>query len=179
MSEPSKGKREATCADLEALPEGMRGELIEGELHLSPRPTGPHILAQHRLAHLLTGPFDLSQGGPGGWWILPETECHFPRPKAEPNVFYPDIAGWRRERLPAIPRDLQVKPLIYLRGGVKHLWLIDPLERRLDVLKAQGGAWILAGIFSDDDRLRAEPFEALELDLLLLWGETRPAEEGR
>jgi len=93
------GRRPATYADLQALPEHVVGELISGELHISPRPAAPHTVAASRLGGGLSGPFDEGRGGPGGWIILDEPELHFGE-----DVLVPDLAGWRRERMPRPPR---------------------------------------------------------------------------
>ena len=89
------GKRPATYADLEELPPNMVGEIIAGELYASPRPAVPHSRAYSRLGGVLMGPFDLGWNGPGGWLIFDEPELHLGE-----DVLVPDLAGWRRERLP-------------------------------------------------------------------------------
>src|SRR5687768_13842347 len=104
MTEPTPS-RPATYADLEALPDDVTGELIDGVLYVSPKPAGPHILAASTLGAILLNAFQLGARGPGGWWILQEPECHFPLYKKEPNVLQPDIAAWRKERLPRVPRN--------------------------------------------------------------------------
>lgn len=189
-------RRPATYADIEALPEHLTGELLEGELYVSPKPPGPHILAASTLGALLLGPFQLGQGGPGGWWILHEPELHLGR-----NVLVPDRAGWRKERLPRVPQnhafdlapdwvcevlspstrrvDQKLKPPLYLKEKVRHLWLLDPLARSLEVFCWGERGWVLLGFFGEEDKVRAEPFEDLEVDLLFLWGETRPPQQER
>jgi Uma2 family endonuclease len=89
-------------ARLEALPENLTGEIINGRLYAQPRPAGPHKGAGSGLSGELYGPFHRGRGGPGGWWILDEPEIHFIR---DTEVMVPDLAGWRRERLPRLPRD--------------------------------------------------------------------------
>lgn len=69
--------------------------------------------------------------------------------------------------------DRVLKLPIYAREGVGHAWLVDPLERTLEVFRLESGGWRLAGAYGDDALVRAEPFEAFELDLLHLWGESR------
>jgi Uma2 family endonuclease len=176
--------------DIVRLPEHVVGEIVDGQLHVSPRPTLAHALAASSLNVELGGGF--RRPGPGGWWILHEPELHFGR-----DVVVPDLAGWRRERLPAVPKapfltlapdwvcellspsterlDRARKLPLYARQGVTHAWLVNPLARTLEVLRRQGHRWLVQATYVDDERVRAEPFEALELDLLSLWGETRPA----
>jgi Uma2 family endonuclease len=134
----------------------------------------------------------------GGWWIIDEPEVHFVR---DTEVCVPDIAGWRRERLPRMPRghrfevapdwvceilspgtarkDRVVKMPIYARHGVGHLWLVDPLERTLEAYALHDGQWLVIGLFDGDDVARVAPFEELALNLAHLWPEpeTNPAPE--
>ncbi len=93
------GRKPASYADLEALPETVVGELIAGELYVSPRPAVLHAVASSRLGALLSSRFDIGDAGPGGWFILDEPELHLGG-----DAVVPDLAGWRRERLPALPR---------------------------------------------------------------------------
>jgi Uma2 family endonuclease len=179
-------KKRATYADLEALPEHVVGEIVDGELHVSPRPAPKHATAESRLQGELSGPFDRGRGGPGGWRILIEPELHLGA-----DVLVPDLAGWRRERLPSVPEeaffslrpdwicevlspstarfDRRDKLPVYVRAGVPFAWLIDPLARTLEVLKLESERWTLVRTYGNDDRPRAEPFDAIELDLPALW----------
>lgn len=183
------GREPATYADLVALPENMVGELIAGELHASPRPAGPHTVASSVLGMRLGGMFHSGGGGPGGWAILDEPELHF-----GDDVLVPDLAGWRRERMPRVPRtpaftlapdwlcevlspstarlDRAAKLPVYAREGVKHVWLVDPEARMLEVFRLEGGHYSLRVTHSGSARVRAEPFEALELELAALWDES-------
>jgi Uma2 family endonuclease len=184
MTQPAP--REATYADLEALPSEVVGQLVDGVLHVHPRPASPHALAASVLGADLSGPFHRGRGGPGGWLLLDEPELHFGR-----NVLVPDLAGWRRERMPEMPRvayfelapdwaceilspstaglDRVKKLAIYLREGVGHLWFVDPEGRTLEVLRREGERYVVAQTFAGDDPIRAEPFDAIELELGALW----------
>src|SRR5438045_4336664 len=156
----------ATYDDIMRLPVGMNGEIVDGELFASPRPNMSHGHVVSTLAAELGGPFDRGRGGPGGWWILFEPELHFGT-----NVLIPDLAGWRRERLPKL-RDVpfmelvpdwiceltspsttsfdKVKKLpVYLREGVAHAWLVDPDCRFIEALARREGHWLLVDHFSD------------------------------
>ena len=183
-------KRGAGLADLASTPENMVGELLAGELVVRPRPAFPHAVACSTLGFALGTPFQSGRGGPGGWWIVHEPELHL-----GPDVLVPDLAGWRRERMAARPETAAVtlapdwicevispstaaidrvkKRAIYLREKVRHLWFLDPLERTLEVFERGDGHWLLVATHADDSLVRAPPFEAVELDLLELWGETR------
>jgi Uma2 family endonuclease len=182
------GRRPATYADLEALPENVVGELIAGELYVSPRPAAPHTVAASRLGGELVGSFDRGRGGPGGRILLDEPELHLGE-----DVLVPDLAGWRRERMPRPPRtvaftlapdwvcevlspsmvalDRAAKLPVYAREGVRHVWLVDPEARTLEVLRLEGAHYTLLVTHSGLAHVRAEPFEALELELPFLWGE--------
>src|SRR5512140_838478 len=95
MATPAK--KSATYEELLALPDTVIGQIVDGELVASPRPASPHTRASSILGNELTGPFDRGRGGPGGWWILDEPEIHLGR-----DVLVPDLAGWRRSRLPQL-----------------------------------------------------------------------------
>jgi len=88
----------ATYEDLVRVPEHLVAEILDDELHTSPRPAPRHAVTHASLTGLLVPPFDHGRGGPGGWLILSEPELHFRR-----DVLVPDIAGWRRERMPRLP----------------------------------------------------------------------------
>lgn len=95
MNQPAPLKRSATYQDVLDAPENMIAEIIRGALHLQPRPASRHGRAASALGAKIGAPFDFDEGGPGGWWILDEPELHF-----GDDVLVPDIAGWRRERMP-------------------------------------------------------------------------------
>jgi Uma2 family endonuclease len=176
-----------TYDDLVALPEHLVAEIVDDELHASPRPAFPHARAATALTTLLASAFDFGHAGPGGWILLTEPELHFKR-----DVLVPDIAGWRRTRLPAVPDvphlalapdwlcevlspsttalDRGHKLPVYAREGVKHVWLLDPLARVLEVHRLDAGAWRLAGAYENGDVVQVEPFEAVPIDLRLVWG---------
>ncbi len=172
------------------LPEGLVGEIIGGRLYTQPRPAGPHAIALSTLVMDVGSAFHRGRGGPGGWWIIDEPELHVVR---DTEVAVPDIAGWRRERLPRIPRDQRfevapdwicevlspgtakhdrvVKMPLYARYGVAYLWLVDPLARTLEAYALQEGRWIVIGQHKDQDQVAIEPFNALSLALADLWVE--------
>jgi Uma2 family endonuclease len=184
--QPEEARKPATYEDLLKVPDHMVAEILDGELHVSPRPAPRHADASSGIGGVLRGPFDRGRGGPGGWRILDEPELHLGR-----DVLVPDLAGWRRERLPSLPEEAyfslapdwvcevvspstasidRVKKLrIYSREQVGNAWLVDPIARTLEVLRLENGRWSIVATFADLDVVRAEPFDALELDLSLLW----------
>ncbi|WP_437769510.1 Uma2 family endonuclease [Sorangium sp. So ce281] len=194
MGQPAEKPRRATYADLEAVPPHKVAELIRGVLHVMPRPAPRHANAASSLGADLHGAFQRGRGGPGGWWILDEPELHFPDPHApgEIDALVPDIAGWRRERMPELPEtayfalapdwicevlsastedvDRDEKMPIYAREGVRHAWLVDPIQRRLEVyVLGADRRWGPAVVHRDAACVRVEPFDAVELDLSVLW----------
>lgn len=171
--------------DILALPEHVTGEIIDGELHTQPRPSSRHAQIETGIAREVSGPFGVGRGGPGGWVILVEPELHL-----GPQVLVPDLAGWRRERLPLIPdgpievvpdwvceilspgtarKDRSRKLPLYGRLGVAHAWLVDPAAKTIEVLRHADGHWLLLETFGEDDSMRAEPFDAVAIDLAPLW----------
>jgi Uma2 family endonuclease len=181
-------RKPASYADLEALPDNLVGEIVAGTLYASPRPAMPHTLTSSRLGGELSGPFDRGRGGPGGWFIFDEPELHFGE-----DVLVPDLGGWRRERMPHAPRtaactlapdwvcevlslstmslDRSAKLPVYARERVRHVWLMDPVARTLEVFRLDGEHYTLLVTHAGPARVRAEPFEAIELELAFLWGE--------
>jgi Uma2 family endonuclease len=179
-------KKGATYDDLARVPEHYVAEMFDGELYASPRPAPRHALAAIALAAKIGGPFHFDRD-PGGWLMLTEPELHFRN-----DVLVPDLAGWRRERLPVVPDEpyLALAPDwvcevlspstetidrgrklgIYAREGVSHVWLVDPLRQSLEVLALESGSLVEIEEHRGDVRVRARPFDAVELELRALWG---------
>jgi Uma2 family endonuclease len=186
MVRSAAARRRATYEDLLALPEHQVGEILDGELHVQPRPRLRHAKAAVWLDRRLGPPFDDGLGGPGGWWILIEPELHL-----TDDVVVPDLAGWRRERLPEVPdaaycslppdwvceilspsterTDRSRKLRIYAREGVTNVWFLSPESRTLEVLRRQGDLWLQVAVHDGETPVRAEPFEAVELEFASLW----------
>jgi Uma2 family endonuclease len=184
MGEPPR--RRATYEDLVAAPEHLVAEIIDGELVTHPRPAAPHALAASRLGVDIGGPFDRGKGGPGGWVILYEPELHL-----HGDILVPDLAGWRRERMPQVPDaaafelapdwacevlspstaavDRSGKLPIYARERVAHVWFVDPIARTLELYRLEGSRYTVLGCFCDAAVVRPEPFDAVPLELAALW----------
>jgi Uma2 family endonuclease len=184
--------RRATYEDVLAAPADKVAEIIGGDLILNPRPGGPHTAAASALGEELGPPFKRGRGGPGGWIILDEPELHLGQ-----DILVPDLAGWRRERMPLVKSDQSYFELApdwlcevlsektrkldrsrkvpcYAATGVKHVWLVDPIARTLEVLRLEGDKYLIVSTHADDARVRAEPFDAIELDLAILWADVEP-----
>ena len=179
-------RRPATYQDVLDAPPNMVAELIRGALHLQPRPASRHALAGTALGTKVGNPFHHGEGGPGGWWIVFEPELHL-----GDNVLVPDLAGWRRERMPEFPDapwfglepdwvcevlspgtrrlDLTAKREIYGGAGVGHLWFVDPVARTLEAFELRGGVWALVAALKDDAEVRVAPFDAVGFSLAALW----------
>jgi Uma2 family endonuclease len=148
--------RTATYDDLVALQEPLVAEIVDGELHASPRPGIRRARAASVLGALVLPPMWEGRGGPGGWWILAEPELHLQR-----DVLVPDLAGWRRSRMPRLPDgafftdapdwicevvspstaalDRVTKLGVYARESVPCAWLLDPIARTFEVLRLETG----------------------------------------
>ena len=191
MSLPAHARRPATYDDLLAVPDHLVAEILDGDLHTSPRPAPRHAQATSGLTIDLGGPFDRGRGGPGGWHILAEPELHL-----GDDVVVPDLAGWRRTRLTELPEqafftqapdwvcetlspsteriDRGKKLAIYAREGVAHLWLLNPVAETLEADRLEQGRWTLLVTHAGDVAARIEPFDAVELELWRLWGRSEP-----
>jgi len=186
VSEP---KRRATYEDLMQVPDTKVAEIIDGELIVSPRPASPHANAASVMGSDLVGSFHRDPddpAGPGGWWILLEPELHF-----DDDVVVPDWAGWRRDRMSLLPNtpfftlapdwvcevispstgrvDRSRKMQIYAREGVAHLWFVDPLAGTLETYRLESGRWVVVSVHGGNQRVRAEPFDAIEIGLERWW----------
>jgi Uma2 family endonuclease len=177
-------KKGATYDDLRDVPDHFVAEMFDGDLYASPRPALPHAHAASALLSEIHKSFH--RKGSGGWVILYEPELHFSN-----DVLVPDLAGWRRTRLPSVPPEAYLtlapdwicevlststealdrgkKLRIYARESVAHAWLVDPLARTLEVLSLDVDQWTQLSRYEGDVRVRVLPFDAIELDLRALW----------
>jgi Uma2 family endonuclease len=178
----------ATYDDLSRVPDHLVAEIVDGDLVVSPRPAPRHAAASSALGAELGGPFQRGRGGPGGWWILDEPELHLGS-----DVLVPDLAGWRRERLPRLPREAYFalapdwvcevvspsterldrvrKMRLYGAAAVRHLWLVNATARTLEVYRLEGDIWARVGAHAESEVVRAEPFEGIALELEALWAD--------
>ena len=179
-------EKPATYQDLFDLPPNLVGEIVHGMLHTHPRPAPKHARSSSMLGVDLGSGFDKGNSGPGGWWILDEPELHL-----DNDILVPDLAGWRRERMPTLPDtawfelapdwvgeilspatarfDRIQKMPIYAASGVNHIWLIDPELRTLEAFENHDGRWTLIATHADQEQIRVPPFDAVPLDLGGLW----------
>ena len=179
-------KRPSVYEAFLAAPRHLVAEIIHGELRTHPRPATPHARAASILGVELGGPFDRGRGGPGGWLVLDEPELHLLG-----HILVPDLAAWRRERMPEMPaapfielapdwicdvlspstaaEDRADKMPIYGSANVRHVWLVDPLACTLEAFRLEGSSWRVIGAWHGDARVRVEPFDAMELELAALW----------
>jgi Uma2 family endonuclease len=185
-------RRRATYQDVLDAPDDKIAEIVDGVLHLSPWPRIKHQSVTSTLSAVLLTRFQLGGGGPGDWILINKPELHL-----GDDILVPDIAAWRSERLPeeeegvalltiapdciceVLSRSTQRfdrgdKMASYAAAGVKHAWLVHPVRRTLEVFRLCRGRWRALATHQGDERVRAEPFEALELDLTLLWHRLAP-----
>lgn len=184
MSTPAE--RFATYEDLCQVPDHLVAQIIHGQLITLPRPAPRHARASSALGGSLFPPMDSGSGGPGGWWILDEPEMHLGS-----DILVPDLAGWRRERMPMLPdtayftlapdwicevlspstaqMDRVDKLPIYARSEVGHAWVVDPEAQTLEVFALREGHWLLEAAFKANDEICAPPFEAVRFGLGGLW----------
>lgn len=186
VSTTAQRSRLATVDDLLAIPENDRfHEVIDGELVRKAMPSLRHGAAQAELAAELAGAYGRRPRGrgPGGWIFATEVEIVF-----EPHqICRPDVVGWRRERLPALPEetpitlrpdwvceilspsnkqnDLFKKLRIYGRCEVPHYWILDPEAEALAVYRWTPDGYLVALTASGDERVRPEPFGAIEVSV--------------
>jgi Uma2 family endonuclease len=187
--------RAPTLADLDALPPGIVGEIIEGVLYTRTKPRAPHQRTTRTIGGRVGDPFDHGRGGPGGWWILTEPGIELPN---TPEIA-PDVAGWRRERMPTLPvndsirvvpdwvceilspttrrHDMLRKQPYYAKVGVAFLWLVDLDARVLTTYRLEGDAWRLSGTYSGETEARIEPFDAVPLNLADWWPPAAPTSQ--
>jgi Uma2 family endonuclease len=180
-----------TVEDWLAEPEDARIELIDGQLIQKASPTVEHGRAQGRTMIMVGGPFDRrlgGPGGPGGWWIATEVDVLL-----DGRGFRPDVAGWRRANLPTAQheRPVTVRPdwvcevvsesnrkvdtvtklRRYYQSGVPHYWILDQIDRTLTVHRHTAEGYVIALRAEAHERVRAEPFDAIELHVAVLLGD--------
>jgi Uma2 family endonuclease len=188
VSAPSKPNLDELIARLNALPESQKGEIIDGELFVQPRPRFRHARVTGFVVHHIGGAFDFDEDGPGGWWIVPEPGIEL---SDAPEVS-PDVGGWRRERMPEPPPvgeplrlapdwvcevlspsnrrwDLKKKFPFYARVGVPWLWVVDPPAETISVRSLVDGAWRIVREVVGADSVELEPFRGVALPLGRLW----------
>jgi Uma2 family endonuclease len=179
-------RKNATYEDFYTIPENTIGEIIGGDLYAHPRPARKHVYAASALGSEVIPPYQFGRGGPGGRIILIEPEIGL-----DGNILVPDLAGWKEERYPdeedtnwisvapdwvcevLSPSTAQVDKIrkmpVYAQSGVTYIWLIDPVIRTLDAFRLESGRWMLLGSCGEDDRVRMEPFQEIEINLGDLW----------
>jgi len=187
MSRPAE--RLATYEDLFDLPKNLVGEIIDGRLETHPRPAPKHAWAASRIGGELDPPFNMGRRGPGGWIILAEPELHL-----DGQILVPDLAGWRRERMPSLPgtawievvpdwvceihspstrrTDRVIKLPLYGRLGVAYVWFIDPDDQTLEVYElTKESRWLIICTLEGEDEVRQPPFDAISFGLGTIWGD--------
>ena len=170
------------------LPENQVGEIIHDQLYVQPRPSWLHGQAEGSIIAGLHTLYRRDGGKTDGWWIIPEPEIHFRR---DQEVLVPDIAGWRKARLPTPPKDHRcevipdwvceilspsteqkdrtIKMPLYARYHIPFLWLVHPILKTVEVFMLHQEQWQSVGVFSGDTQIVMPPFDTITLDLALWW----------
>lgn len=184
MAEPVE--RAASYEDVLRVPSNVVAEILNGRLHPHPRPSPKHAHVTSSLDGRLFDPLGEGNGGPGGWWLLVEPEVHLGA-----HVIVPNLAGWRKARLPALPDDAwislsadracevlspstaqtdrSVKLPVYAKHGVCDCWLVDPALRMLEVYELKDARWTLLVTQKEGGSVRMPPFDAIAFPLDALW----------
>ena len=169
-----------------ALPEGVKAEIVSGEIRTLPRPRPKHVRAASVLGIRLGRSFGWdTDDGPGGWVILDEPEL-----RLGDEIRAPDLAGWRLERYsepednpitlvpdwicevlsPTTARsDRSEKMPLYAEHDVGHLWIVDPEMKTLEVYRREGTLWVVVASYGENDTVSPPPFDTAPLDLASLW----------
>lgn len=187
----SVAPRRATYEDVLAAPPETTAQVIDGELHLHPRPALRHARSASALGAKLLSVFDEGEGRSGGEWvILYEPELHLGA-----DILVPDLAGWRVARFPggddtdepyltvspdwvcevlsaSTARTDRIRKVpAYAREGVPFVWLVDPRDRTIEVLRLRDGSYQLVGSWGGDEGpFSLEPFDAVPLPASAFWG---------
>ena len=183
-AEPARPR--ATYQDVIDASPHVVAEIVDGKLYTHPRPAPKHAKAHSVLGGVINPAFDSGRSGPGGWHIFDEPELHLGG-----DVVVPDIAGWRRERMPHPPTkayftlapdwvcevlspstrklDLGAKWEFYAREEVAHYWIVDPEDHTIEADELRSGEWVLTDRVYGDRVVSLPPFEAIEFHLGDLW----------
>jgi Uma2 family endonuclease len=176
---------------IEALPEGQRGEILTpGEVFITMGRPGKRHRRASQLLHIALAGQDARSGGTG-WWIEVEPEVRF-----GDRLFDPDLAGWRVDRVPDLPEtlivdrpdwvceirspstaatDVRVKLPHYLASGVPFVWLVDPVGQIVEVFVERAGLPAVLVTASDEEAMVLPPFD-VALDVRRLWVDPKPTE---
>jgi len=179
----------ATAADLARIPPERGAEVVEGHVVYKASPSFSHGYVQGQIGGLLR--FGSGGRGATGWWLVTEPDVEL----EAHEVYRPDLAGWRRERVPSIPtevpirlrpdwvcevlspstagRDLSAKLRGYHRSGIPHYWVVDPEHHTLVIYRWQSDTYAVAGSAGLGDTIQAEPF-AVDLSVAQLFGDLVP-----
>lgn len=163
-------------------PPGLRLELTNGEIEVSPSPTPDHqevvlalgsILREHVLNNRLGRVFlevDTVLGG---------------RDVRRPDLFY-----FSNSRLHLVgkkqvqgPPDLMVEVIsrvsrktdrkqkyeLYRDSGVAHYWIVDPLIKTIEGYRLVAGQYEPSGTGAGQDTVHLPPFETLGISLEAIW----------
>jgi len=181
---PVLQKRNATLEDYTATGEGVPALLLDGDLWLLDPPTPAHQQAAAEIGAQLRPA--ARRVDALGWVILPEINL-----RLGPHMFGPDLAGWRRSRMPQRPDSSHIEVVpdwvceilspstsrfdkgrkreIYATAGVETLWFVDPRNHSVDILTLTGAEYRVTTYAEQNEKVALPPFIDIELDLSLFW----------
>ncbi|MFO0618423.1 MAG: Uma2 family endonuclease [Polyangiaceae bacterium] len=185
----TRAPRKLTVDDLDGLEDDDRVELIDGEIVRDAMTSFEHGDAQSSLSAELKGAFR-GDGPPGGegWWLVSEVSVVY----GANQCFQHDLSGWRKSRVPERPvgkrvtlrpdwvceilstnrsHDLHAKRRVLHACGVPHYWIVDLEAPLLTVLRHAPDGYLIASTHEPGERARIEPFDAIELEVVRLFGD--------
>ncbi len=172
-------KKRYTYEDYLKTPDAQRYELIEGELNMTPSQIPNHQRIIKRIALLLEN--FITANNLGEVFFSP-LDVYFDNE----NVFEPDILFISKERAHIIGEkniqgapdlvvevlsesnayhDLVKKKKIYARFGVKEYWIVDPLEKNVDIYSLSDSVFILERSYSESQVLESPLLVGLNIKL--------------
>ena len=178
-----------------------RAEYIDGKIVYKALPGGDHAIVASSIDRKIAASFHrkLRNDGTGGWWILPEISIQYNRISEKGRRLTADIAGWKRERVPLVPRgfpiatrpdwvcevchttrtkDMTIVPETLAAEGVPWYWFVDVEEQLLSIFHLQDGLFSLLKTWKKNDgRVTLPPFEACKLTLAELFGDEFDSDE--
>jgi Uma2 family endonuclease len=181
----------ATFADLAALGNDVSAEVIDGNIVEKASPTMEHGQSQVKVGAFVDRRFARRPGGrwPGGWWFGTEVDVEYD----VPQIYRHDTVGWRRDRVPECPtgrpirirpdwvcellspsnekRDLVDKMRTLQKAGVPHYWIGNPQDKTLVVHRWTEKGYLIVLTATSGEIVRAEPFDAVELRVGILFGD--------
>ncbi len=179
-----------TIEEFEVAYEGTLCQFHEGEVWDAQATTLNHSDFMGAMTELLRLLFHKKSGpkSPGGWWIYPEVAVRY----GDKSLFAHDLAGWRRARIPEMPRKFPVdvrpdwvceilssnasndrikKKAVLHEHEVPYYWIVDPDEKSINVLEWSEKGYVSILDVTEGFEGKIPPFEGVILKANVLFGE--------